>query len=201
MRDFAIYVTLRNKTGESFTDGTSVATHGRWDNFPSSISPNSSSSFELRDIAWFTGSQGTFSYKIRDAERHTRAEMYMSQTNPYIGKNEVSYVPPKPMALYTCSFRARVGNGGWTDSYVEESGHPVNVEYTIQYQHRPFRFQVNEITATSKHPVRNSRKELSIPSGTDQIHRSIRTGIAAHFSLTFLHTHSVQESLKLASWT
>lgn len=160
MRDFAIYVTLRNKTGESFTDGTSVATHGRWDNFPSSISPNSSSSFELRDIAWFTGSQGTFSYKIRDAERHTRAEMYMSQTNPYIGKNEVSYVPPKPMALYTCSFRARVGNGGWTDSYVEESGHPVNVEYTIQYQHRPFRFQVNEITATSKHPVRNSRKEL-----------------------------------------
>jgi hypothetical protein len=162
MRDYSVYVTLKNLTGEILTDGKSAATHGQWNKFPSSIPANSSFSFTLTNTAWFSSMSGTFSYNIRDAKGQIRTQMHTSQTDPYYGDNQVSYTPPEPgpAALYNHSFRTRVADGDWRDNDVDKNGHPLTVEYTIQYQRKSFRFEVNEITATSNHPIRNSRKEL-----------------------------------------
>ena len=119
---------------------------------------NHSSSFALNDISpWFE--RDLLQY-LWCKEFHLCWAGHIYQTNPLHGDNKVSYTPPKPEALYNCSFCIHVGDGNWTDNYLAASGHLVTVEYTIQYQHNPFQFEVNEIIATSNHPIHNSCKEL-----------------------------------------
>ncbi|KAG6848503.1 hypothetical protein H0H93_016485 [Arthromyces matolae] len=83
----------------------------------------------------------------------------MYQKDGYVDDNAVSITePPKPASLYTSSFRASVGDQeNYLDNYVKLGGHPVYVEYTIDYERKKhYSFRLVGISATSSHPVRNT---------------------------------------------
>ncbi|KAG6848132.1 hypothetical protein H0H93_003088 [Arthromyces matolae] len=164
MPDCSVYVTVINKTRESLMDGTSTATRhvSKWNSFPLTISPSSSATFELTELAYLTGTQGTFTYTIRDSEKNSLGTVQTDQADPYNGENKVSYTTEAPApSMYNVTYRTRVANGEWKSNTVDLRGHPVHVEYTLDYQTtRRYRFQITQITAFSKHPIRNSRKEL-----------------------------------------
>ncbi|KAG6848212.1 hypothetical protein H0H93_002279 [Arthromyces matolae] len=90
--------------------------------------------------------------------------MKMFQSHPYNTSNTIEIItPPQPAALYTIYYRASTANDPTKDDTVDPSGHPLFIEYIIDYDQpksRNFRYSVQTIKATSSHPVRNTKKEL-----------------------------------------
>ncbi|KAG6811091.1 hypothetical protein H0H92_009017 [Tricholoma furcatifolium] len=156
MGNYGVYVTLKNKTKESLTFNWKSANTGKWVDVPNYIAASKDASFTLEDTAWFSGTEGAFSYKIDGA----RTEVSTYQTDPYAHDNVVVITEsPLPAALYTLSFRASVNDDKhYKDNRVEPDGHPVYIEYTLDYERKKhYKFQLLKITATSDLPVRNSR--------------------------------------------
>ena len=163
--DCSVYVTLHNKTKETlYNDPRRTTTsHGDWYDVPSTIAAGATAKFRLSDRGGWSGSAGTFDFIVRDKDNKERANMYTSEACPWpSGSNEVRYNPPTPQALYSVYFDASVDGGRRTHNWVESSGHPVNVEYTIEYQPKRYRFTLETITAVSAHPVRNSNDSLVV---------------------------------------
>ncbi|KAI0316016.1 hypothetical protein OF83DRAFT_1173291 [Amylostereum chailletii] len=154
-----------NKTDQHLRNTTGThANYGEWEDVPDLIEAGGRASFRLKDDWGIYGSDGVFDFSVRDDEEMPRASLSACQACPWgTADNTVSLNAPHPEALYVASFRASVDGGSWTDSYVEPGGHPINVEYTFEYQRRKrYRFQLVHIEAVSDHPVRNSRDELIV---------------------------------------
>ncbi|KAK0455273.1 uncharacterized protein EV420DRAFT_1644911 [Desarmillaria tabescens] len=165
MPDFSVYVTIINNTNEALHKDSTHADWGTWLNVPSEIQPlTTSNKFQIKDSTGPAGTEGTFRFLVGNAQETVTTYLSAYQTCPWGAyNNEFSPGNTNPKAVYTTSFRASVDGGSWTDNRVNTSGHPVTVEFTIDYQKsKRYRFQVVQINARSDHPVRNSRDELII---------------------------------------
>ncbi|KAL1665988.1 hypothetical protein GGF50DRAFT_113623 [Schizophyllum commune] len=163
--DCSVYVTLHNKTKETLYNDPSRTTtsHGDWYDVPATIAAGATAKFRISDRGGWSGSAGTFDFIVRDKDKKERANMYTSEACPWpSGSNSVRYDPPTPQALYSVYFDASVDGGRRTRNWVESGGHPIAVEYTIEYQPKRYRFTLETITAVSAHPVRNSNDSLVV---------------------------------------
>ncbi|KAL5522283.1 hypothetical protein ACEPAF_2140 [Sanghuangporus sanghuang] len=164
--DDSVYIRIINDTNSRLTLDASDAAHGYWLTLPSSIEPQTSVAAQLKDSTGFYGSEGTFTYYV--APDHTNVENHLFktyQTCPYgsANSNEIKVTNvPDPKAVFLVSWRAHSADNDWIDGGVQESGHPVYVEYTIKFNPKRFRFRVMHIDAISGHPVRNSKDQLIV---------------------------------------
>ncbi|KAL5512361.1 hypothetical protein ACEPAG_3353 [Sanghuangporus baumii] len=164
--DDSVYIRIINDTNSKLTLEASDAAHGYWLTLPSSIAPQTSVAAQLKDSTGFYGSEGTFAYYV--APDHTSVENHLFQTYqtcPYgsANSNEIKVTNvPDPKAVFLVSWRGRSGDNDWINEGVQESGHPVYVEYTIKFNPKRFRFKVMHIDAISGHPVRNSKDQLIV---------------------------------------
>ncbi|KAG6815507.1 hypothetical protein H0H93_009624 [Arthromyces matolae] len=168
MGNYGVYVTVKNKTHETLRYGWSSQASGKWKDMPSAIKANKDASFSLEDTDWFTGTEGAFSYSINDDQKLiTSISLY--QTDPYAHDNVIAITDlPHPEAVYSLSYRSSVNDDKhWQDNQVSPDGHPLYIEYTIDYERKKhYRFQLLQITANSDHPVRNSRNRTVVGSHT-----------------------------------
>ncbi|KAF5379135.1 hypothetical protein D9615_005859 [Tricholomella constricta] len=163
MFDLSVYVTIINKTNEYLRKISTHAGDGTWLNVPDRIEAKDQKSFQLKDATGWYGSDGNFDFSVRDSDDKSRADLFAFQMCPWgTWDNEIDLTKPTPEALYVATFRASVDGGAWTYGYVEKKGHPVTVEYTLQYQPKRYKFRLVHVAAVSAHPVRNSRGELIV---------------------------------------
>jgi len=163
MPDFAVHFTFINKTSEHLDqdpDGTK-AILGHWVDLPQTIQPNSQAVFQIADDPGFSGSEAENAFFVKtNLDDDERAHIHTYATCPFTHDNEFEPDPLAPKAVYASSFRARSSDGDWQDNSVPASGHPLYVEYTVDYQSQNYRFTLVKLAATSDHPLRNSRGEL-----------------------------------------
>ncbi|KAG6856081.1 hypothetical protein H0H87_007570 [Tephrocybe sp. NHM501043] len=171
MPDYSVYITVNNKTSETLTNGQETHPHSEWVNFPTTIVPNQIISFQLKESfrRWFTGSSGTFSYDIIDqAENNRRITTFESKFQaPFSDPNTVTLSSGTLPPVYTASYRASVKDKQhWKDNQVDLSGHPVYVEFTLDYARKKrYKFKLMKVTAVSAHPVRNTRTPSALIVG------------------------------------
>ncbi|KAG6830514.1 hypothetical protein H0H92_000355 [Tricholoma furcatifolium] len=159
--DCSIYVTVINSTtSETLGNGSCTLSlppgTEKWVGFPAHILPQTTASFKLVELAWLTGTAGSFMYNIYSS--HFLGDFRTQQADPYKENNSVSYTiyaPPE----YRLTYRTRVGNGPWRSNEVTPMGYPLYVEYTFS-RVPAYRYRIIQIVAKSDYPVRNTRKEL-----------------------------------------
>ncbi|KAG6819035.1 hypothetical protein H0H93_016065 [Arthromyces matolae] len=169
MSDLSVYITVINKTAETLANGTETHPHSQWVNFPTLISPGTTS-FQLKDSnqRW-VGSSGTFSYDIIDPQERSRkvTTFETSFSDPYRDPNSVAITNNKLPPVYAASYRASVkDNKHWKDNAVDGAGYPVYVEFTLDYARKKhYKFKLMKITAVSAHPIRNTRNPTQLIVG------------------------------------
>ncbi|KAG6815423.1 hypothetical protein H0H87_002050 [Tephrocybe sp. NHM501043] len=169
MPDYSVYVTVVNKTSEDLSNGYSHASHGTWYRFPSWVSAGHTENFQLQDAkGWWFGSEGSFRYDLTGHGGST--SMFSTyQRDPWTENDQINKVDitdhPGPLSVYESYFRAKSGDQqdyGRKNQY-PTGGHPLYVEYTIDYTtpyKRTLKFKLTRINAISTHPVRNSDDRL-----------------------------------------
>ncbi|KAG6826075.1 hypothetical protein H0H92_001221 [Tricholoma furcatifolium] len=169
MPDYSVYVTVVNKTNEELSNGYSHSSHGTWYRFPSWVAAGHTESFQLQDAkGWWFGSEGSFGYDLKG--HGGSASMFSTyQRDPWTENESINKVDitdhPGPLSIYDSYFRAKSGDQkyyGSKNNY-PTGGHPLYVEYTIDYTaayKRTLKFKLTRINAISMHPVRNSDDRL-----------------------------------------
>lgn len=163
MPDFAVHFTFINKTSERLEQDPdeTKAILGHWVDLPDTIRPHGQAVFQIADDFGFSGSAASNGFFVKtNIDSKERSHIHTYAACPFTQDNAFTPDALTPKAIYTSSFHVRSASGDWQDNSVPTSSHPLFVEYTVDYQSRPYRFTLVKLTATSDHPLRNSRGDL-----------------------------------------
>ncbi|KAG6888350.1 hypothetical protein C0995_009043 [Termitomyces sp. Mi166 len=171
--DCSVYIRIFNDTERTLGNcRTTVPDRdkGAWNDCKRlEIPPRQEGYLSLNETAWYTGTEGSFSFDI-GWPKDPKSGLYQLQAtviDAYNGTNEIWPAVPGPQALFKLICAAHVSNKLELRDAVQPAGHPVYLQCRLTYERtKRYKWQLLEITASSAHPVRNSHFKLIVRNHT-----------------------------------
>jgi len=132
MADFSCYIGIKNNTSNAINLVEKNNSWGYWDQEPpANIVSNDKKTFHLKDKFGPAGTEGFVSYSITD-KKGNQGTVKLYFTDPTTGDNKVSYSwISSNVPEIDVNITAHSTDNPEVDGYVQPSGHPIYVDFTI----------------------------------------------------------------------
>lgn len=158
--DFSCRLRFQNNTAQDFELGEHKVTDGRWDPPPVGIPKMGVTHVGTTDLrsSWL-GSGGQLHYKLRAFSTHPETSFDTSFGCPTgLADNWVNN-GVTPGAPFVLNYRSK-SDEGWHENSYPKKGHPLTVEYTLDYAPIGTKGYIHYVDAVGRYTLQNTRGEV-----------------------------------------